>query len=422
MFWGTDRDYIPQANRSNYYVVVIKDGSDLKKIGITRSDVKNGTIADIGFQKNEVEQYGFDIDTDVKYVEIEKWIDGEYPKELHNIIKDSYYNRPGKMQIDEKRDKFSDFVTKYLADKELLNDLKDLLKANHNLVLTGAPGTGKTHLAGKIAQEMMSNKTDEKENINIGFVQFHPSYDYTDFVEGIRPKGDANGFERKDGVFKAFCKKAWENLSDSKKNTDAPENFVFIIDEINRGDMNKILGELFYAIDPGYRYDGSKKIEKVQTQYQNMIDDGDPFKDGFFVPENVYIIGTMNDIDRSVESMDFAIRRRFAWKKITPENCQYSILLSKITENRIDDVIRRMNAMNDKIKELLGVDFQIGASYFTKLPDYDYNYDELWDKHLEGLIGEYLRGKRDSEKEELLNKIKTVYSPGKTATDQKQGE
>ena len=307
----------------------------------------------------------------------------------------------------------------------------DLLAEAHNLVLTGAPGTGKTYMAQAIAEEMGAVTK---------FVQFHPSYDYTDFVEGLRPieKGDGQlGFERKDGVFKEFCREAIKNLIDSKKSiesltkeiswqekldrfvedsieegtklktvngsefeisemkghtivihneqnekttqvavnadeilelltNDVPLNivrdirnyfnrkfgtqpdsyafviakairamrqkmpvveankidrkpFVFIIDEINRGEVSKIFGELFYAIDPGYR---GKKDYLVQTQYQNLVPETDIFAKGFYVPENVYILATMNDIDRSVESMDFAMRRRFTWKEVTPTDTE----------------------------------------------------------------------------------------------------
>lgn len=117
--------------------------------------------------------------------------------------------------------------------------------------------------------------------------------------------------------------------------------YVFIIDEINRGELSKIFGELFYAIDPGYR--GEKG--KVKTQYQNLIDNDDVFVDGFFVPENVYILATMNDIDRSVESMDFALRRRFAWKEIKPED-RIDMLSEKLDHDTCVKAIRVMNALN----------------------------------------------------------------------------
>ena len=129
----------------------------------------------------------------------------------------------------------------------------ELLMQNRNSILTGAPGTGKTDSAKQIASEIGKYK----------FVQFHPSYDYTDFVEGLRPKNDNGniGFERKNGVFKEFCKEALNNQS---------SNFVFIIDEINRGEISKIFGELFFSVDSGYQ--GEKG--KVQTQYANLIEDG----------------------------------------------------------------------------------------------------------------------------------------------------
>jgi 5-methylcytosine-specific restriction protein B len=420
-----------------------------------------------------------------------------------------------------------------------LQDCTELLKNNKNLILTGAPGTGKTYLAKEIAKKLIGR--DDIENSNqYKFVQFHPSYDYTDFVEGLRPTPpNANnqiGFKREDGVFKEFCKNAIlktaldkflkENITDKKDNNkafktkqgkqfhissyknniisihkdegqakktltiqmkavldflihiykedeklyldinlkkqgewplqreikrndpingivskdnevryhvwgickrffeeyfnkvgdikleDTPQtdnerkdNFVFVIDEINRGEISKIFGELFFSIDPGYR--GKEGI--VQTQYQNMInDETDPFKDGFYVPENVYIIGTMNDIDRSVESMDFAMRRRFAWQEIQAEDTQE--MLSELGENK-DTAIKRMNNLNAKIiSDEIGLTpaYQIGASYFLKLKNYlnDVNpFESLWDYHIKGLLFEYLRGQEDADK-----KLEALYS------------
>lgn len=268
----------------------------------------------------------------------------------------------------------------------------NLLKANKNLVLTGAPGTGKTYLAKEIAKTM---------DAEVEFVQFHPSYDYTDFVEGLRPikKGDMLGFDRMDGAFKTFCKKGLLCLSKGSI-------CVFIIDEINRGELSKIFGELFYAIDPGYR--GEKG--KVKTQYQNLINKDDVFVDGFFVPENVYILATMNDIDRSVESMDFALRRRFAWKEIKPED-RSEMLSEKLDHEICEKAKRVMKALNEEISKTrgLGSAYQIGPAYFLKLDKEHYNGDftALWDMHIEILLKEYLRGYTNADAK--VEEFKNVY-------------
>ena len=281
----------------------------------------------------------------------------------------------------------------------------DLLKENHNIVLTGAPGTGKTFMAHAIAKEMGCAKDE------MCFVQFHPSYDYTDFVEGLRPieKSDGQvGFERKDGVFKEFCKKAVKNIADSEKSVD----FVFIIDEINRGEASKIFGELFYAIDPGYR---GKTDKRVKTQYQNLIPESDVFADGFYVPENVYIIGTMNDIDRSVESMDFAMRRRFTWKEVTPADTQ-SMLDSLPCA---DEAKKRMNMLNDVIANTdgLGAAYMVGPAYFLKLGNNGGDFERLWKMNLEPLLREYLRGYGDAK--DIIDKCEKAY--GITKTDESNG-
>lgn len=397
-----------------------------------------------------------------------------------------------------------------LSVSRKMEQYKKLLESNHNLILTGAPGTGKTYLAKEIAKAM--GCSDEE----IGFVQFHPSYDYTDFVEGLRPFQDDNtgaiGFERKDGVFKAFCERAlrcltgnqqisnfdnvynafvndiiengndieletpiqkrkfnvkinnngklvaipqtgtgteititkemlqiyiesdkitdWksyvtsivpymklkygEMLSEKTPNKDA--KFVFIIDEINRGEISKIFGELFYAIDPGYR--GSEKCSNLRTQYANLqripnefdsflnIKDSDNYGH-FFVPENVYIIGTMNDIDRSVESMDFAFRRRFAFKEIKAE--ENIGMLDNLDSSIKEDAIKRMSRLNKAIEETEGLSsaYHIGASYFLKLKNYNNDFGQLWDYHIEGLLREYLRGYPNIE--DSLNKLKSAY-------------
>ena len=401
----------------------------------------------------------------------------------------------------------------------------DLLAEAHNLVLTGAPGTGKTYMAQAIAEEMGAVTK---------FVLFHPSYDYTDFVEGLRPieKDDGQpGFERKDGVFKEFCREAIKNLIDSKKSiesltkeiswqekldrfvedsieegtklktvngsefeisemkghtivihneqnekttqvavnadeilelltNDVPLNivrdirnyfnrkfgtqpdsyafviakairamrqkmpvveankidrkpFVFIIDEINRGEASKIFGELFYAIDPGYR---GKKDYLVQTQYQNLVPETDIFAKGFYVPENVYILATMNDIDRSVESMDFAMRRRFTWKEVTPTDTEAML----DTLSCANEAKATMNRLNNVIAETegLGASYMIGPSYFLKLGENGGDFLKLWKMNIEPLLKEYLRGFRKAD--EIIDRFSKAFFNVKedTATDQ----
>lgn len=462
-------------------------------------------------------------------------------------------------KIFEERNKLIENNKKKINNQnDLLNKCQELLESNYNLILTGAPGTGKTYLAKQIAAKMIFGEDKNIDKMNddekakfeyqYKFVQFHPSYDYTDFVEGIRPvtkNDDTYGFKRKDGTFKEFCKRAvyinieYHKLVLSKlkefceyllqetqnhtvdienvkgiKGAPAPiktviynkENetvkiivdtksgnngisptslhkivdwyqlyttqfleldkeqqnmkifdnilgityggshtyvygfiklfhdkykdalqipinyqvekddktpFIFVIDEINRGDINKILGELFYAIDLGYR--GEKG--KVETQYQNLVKADDVFVNGFYIPENVYIIGTMNDIDRSVESMDFAIRRRFAWQEVKPEDTADEIL-KNVKINSAASVLNDFNKMIAD-KDALGEMYQIGASYFLKLNNYINDdkvndqesiknaYQKLWDNHLKGLIHEYVRGKKSGE--EIFDKIKNKY-------------
>lgn len=167
--------------------------------------------------------------------------------------------------------------------------------------------------------------------------------------------------------------------------------FVLIIDEINRGELSKIFGELFFSIDPGYRGPSGT----VFTQYQNLVEPSDVFFTGFYVPKNVYIIGTMNDIDRSVESMDFAMRRRFAFIEIKADN--NISMLDGIPEKT--DVIKHMQAINSVIssESELGSSYHIGGAYFKNVvfcrkKDGQIDWTYFWETYLSRLVAEYIRG------------------------------
>lgn len=293
------------------------------------------------------------------------------------------------------------FIEKEQRENGYMNNRNrclNFLKRNYNMILTGAPGTGKTYLAKQVAAALIG--IDEKHlssDEHFAFTQFHPSYDYTDFVEGLRP--DANGtFVYKEGLFKEFCEKA-ANAEDTDQTP-----YVFIIDEINRGEISKIFGELFFAVDPDYRMPSSRIL--VKTQYQNMVPKGSKFESGFYVPHNVYIIGTMNDIDRSVESLDFAFRRRFPTIEIKVEDTIDGICSKMQDQSIVDEAKNRLNKLNLEISkdESLGRQYCIGASYLLKLNSNDDDcWQSLWDNFLQNLLLEYLKG---FEPKEVNKKMK----------------
>lgn len=412
---------------------------------------------------------------------------------------------------------------------EIKNPYSKTLLTSKNIIFRGAPGTGKSYLAKQIAADIVSDGatdnytelTDEQKK-QIEFVQFHPSYDYSDFVEGLRPKMNEDGtmgFELYDGIFKSFTDKARRNFESSKKsrkaieqeasvqtqmkaffdsieygetsfktvtgnkftisdideeknriyieipgnktanklvlnigeiramlesglefnkisditnffgkqfatqgysydfalfkeikskqiklsdadmNSEKLKNYIFIIDEINRGEISKILGELFFTIDPGYRGPAGS----VATQYSNMhVNQAEKF----YIPENVYIIGTMNDIDRSVEPIDFAMRRRFRFIEIKVKETQY--MLDCLGDNDLkSEAVKKMDSLNEEILKVedLNENYQIGASYFLKLKEL--SFDELWEDYIRPLLHEYVHGLYNEE--DIMQRFKAAY-------------
>ncbi len=351
------------------------------------------------------------------------------------------------------------------AVKSMIGDIKLLLEKKLQVILTGAPGTGKTYIAREVAKEMVG-----AEEGRIEFVQFHPGWSYSDFVIGMKPvlvseqgkevfknekgelyttdnddpKGKPSPFSGKtsvsyawkDGLFKKFAAKAKGDLE---------HNYVFLIDEINRADLSRVFGELFSLLEEEYRYPNGKGSDFI------LLPNGERFS----IPKNLYIIGTMNDIDRSVESMDFALRRRFAWYEVTADMSEG--ILDAVDENGIrkvskpdSDLLKKAmgklnaiiggkefevtdeNGSSQNCKLRLGSEYQLGGAIFAKLEKYvkrdstrspqkadEVAFDKLWNNHIENILLEYLRGQ--SNRTELVKGLKQVFDDAVKDID-KHGE
>lgn len=294
----------------------------------------------------------------------------------------------------------SGFMWEYLNTKSIVDE------SSPNVILYGAPGTGKTFSVKNSLSFLCKGDTSRYE-----FIQFHPSFTYEDFIEGIKPKGvtkDGNiKFELVNGVFKKFCIKA--------KN-DPARNYYFVVDEINRANLSTVFGETLSLLEKDYRHDPDPtKISHenlIKTQYSTLIESLDNREElaykviegevYFGVPKNVFFIGMMNDVDKSIDTFDLALRRRFKWIR---KDCDYEVVKETLFKNKdefenIEDYGQCAKKLNKYISDELGLgrSYEFGHSFFMKIADIakrkvitDANLKQLFEEYLRPTLKEYLR-------------------------------
>ena len=341
---------------------------------------------------------------DFKHVIDVKWLnpgnhkETEHPivlKTLTDITKYEEYVVRLKKLLGIEGDQMQSY-TKIDALKELFineydyDDIVSLLKHKKNLILEGSPGVGKSFATKRIAYSMIGSK----DNSKIETVQFHQSYSYEDFIKGFRPD-ERGGLKLNDGIFLKFCDKA-------SKDTDS--DYFFIIDEINRGNLSKIFGELMFLIEK------DKRNESIKLAYS---DPKDPESE-FSIPENLYIIGTMNTADRSLAMVDYALRRRFVFYSLKPqfESEKFKSHLVNdygVEEKLVDNIVNKLNALNEVIandEKYLGEGFTIGHSYFVPDNDSSLNrewYERIINFEIKPLLKEYWFDNLDKAEQEVDN-------------------
>ncbi|HHT37888.1 MAG TPA: DUF3578 domain-containing protein [Mollicutes bacterium] len=362
---------------------------EIRKGDIVFAKKGQSTILGRGVVKSE---YIYDEEKNISYREVE-WTDkGEWNhldrfgtpivrKTLTNITKyDGYAAQIEELLkqeiIIDKYDRES-FLNDVFISPEKYDNMVNTLLRKKNIILQGSPGVGKTFCAKKIMQSIIGRKEENR----IFTVQFHQSYSYEDFVQGYRPNDDGK-FELKNGLFYEVVKQA---CNEYEKNRENAEKYCIIIDEINRGNLSKIFGELMLLIE------SDKRSEKwsINLTYSD---------EKFYIPENLYIIGTMNTADRSLTMVDYALRRRFAFIDLEPafgtdKMREYLIKKENVDEELIDKIMVSFRNLNAYITEKLGKGFQIGHSYFINQfvdsQDFMVTYQEILEYEIKPLIEEY---------------------------------
>ncbi len=304
-----------------------------------------------------------------------------YPQWLHDTLalveKGVEPNPPPPEETPENRYDVEDAMKGLFMPQERFTEILETLLRKKNVILQGAPGVGKTFVARRLAWALL----EQKDPSRLRMVQFHQSYAYEDFVQGWRPTSNA-GFELRDGVFHQFCRTAA---------ADPERKYIFIIDEINRGNLSKVLGEMMMLIEP----------DKRGPEYAIPLTYSSPSAEPFFVPENLHILGLMNTADRSLALVDYALRRRFSFFTLQPafgeESFTNYLTAEGVQEDVLERIVSRMGELNRHISEdvhHLGPGFEVGHSFFVPPKGDVEEWDSAWfervvRQEIEPLLQEY---------------------------------
>jgi len=295
-----------------------------------------------------------------------------------------------------------------------------------NVILFGPPGTGKTHTVKESLDFLCQGVRDRYE-----YITFHPSFTYEDFIEGIKPKGvseDGNiRFELVNGIFKSFCIKA---------KADPGNDYYFVVDEINRANLSSVFGETLVCLEKDYRHVGTSLENLYKTQYSTLIEDliredkskislAYHFHEGnafFGVPKNLFFIGMMNDVDKSIDAFDLALRRRFKWIR---KDCNYEVIENEVKFrngeefSNLHTYVKSCEKLNFYISKVLGMgkSYEFGHSFFMKISGIansksisGKNAEDLYNLHLRPTLKEYLRSQyAEVQLEDKLEEALSVF-------------